>query len=106
MTFSHAPWLVISVLGLTAVWLCLVAYFLRYVRTRHPEEFLSLGEPSFQHGALKVISYIYRRGHRPLGDARLSLLCDAMLVCFTAVVLLGFYAILQGGGAPSVRSVP
>jgi hypothetical protein len=106
MIFSHAPWLVLSVLGLTVVWLCLVAYFLRYVRTQHPAEFQALGEPSFQHGALRVISYVYCRGHRPLRDSRFSLLCDAMLVCFTAVVGLGLYAIALGGGTPSVRSGP
>jgi hypothetical protein len=83
MTFSHAPWLVLSVLGLTVVWPCLVAYFFRYIRLRHPAEFSALGEPSFRRGSFRVIGYLFRRGHRSLNDSKLSLLCDVMLVCFT-----------------------
>ena len=106
MTFSHAPWLVLSVLGLVIVWLCLVAYFFRYIRTRHPSEFVALGEPSFQHGSARVISYLFRRGHRSVNDPHFSVLCDAMLVCFIAVMGLGLYAFASNGRIPSVQSGP
>lgn len=97
MTFSHAPWLVLTILGLTIVWLGLVAAFLRYIRCRHPAEFSALGEPSFQQGAFRIIGYIYRRGHRSLNDSRFSLLCDAMLACFSVLMGLYLYAFAQNG---------
>jgi len=106
MTFSHAPWLVLSVLGLTVVWLCLVAFFFRYIRLNHPSEFSALGEPSFRQGSLRVIGYLFKRGHRSLKDQRFSLLCDVMLVCFSAVMGLYLYALFLNGRAPSVRSGP
>ncbi|MDI9238270.1 hypothetical protein QLQ15_05010 [Lysobacter sp. LF1] len=95
MTFSHEPWLVLSVLVFTALWLGLVAYFQRYLRTRHPAEFVALGEPSFRIGKgqfLRIAAYIYRRRHTALGSPRLSFICDAMAVCLTAVVGLYVYA--------------
>ena len=106
MTFSHAPWLVLSILGLTAVWLCLVAFFFRYIRLRHPAEYLALGEPSFRQGSFRVIGYLFRRGHRALNDPTFSFLCDVMLVCFTAVMGLYVYAFAINGRASSVQSGP
>lgn len=102
MRFSHAPWLVLTALGLTVAWLMLVAYFCYYTRKFQPAAFAALGEPSFNRGALRVISYIFKRGHRSLGDTHFSLLCDAMLVCFTAVAALVAYAFFSNGRFPSL----
>jgi hypothetical protein len=104
MTFSHAPWLVFTVFGLTVFWLALVAYFFYYTKRYQPAQFAALGEPSFNKGALRVISYIYTRKHRSLGDRRFSVLCDTMLICFTAVIAFVSYAFISNGRLPSIQS--
>lgn len=94
MTLSNPPWVVFSLLGLTVAWLCLVAYFLHYIRRNHWSEFEALGQPSIQQGSANVVLYIFRRRHRALHDRRLSLLCDAMLACLAAVAILLVYAVV------------
>ena len=92
MTFPHAPWLVFTVVGLTSAWLALLAYFLHYTKKYQPAEFTALGEPAFNNSGFRIISYVFKRGHRSLGDRRYSLLCDVMLVCFTALIAFASYA--------------
>lgn len=98
--FSHAPWLVISVFALTAVWLVLVATFFRRLRLAHPAQFDALGRPSFNGGVIQVLRFIYTRRHRALNDRLFSLLCDAMLIVFSAIVLL--FLVAMSGLAPYV----
>lgn len=100
MTFSHAPWIVVSILGLTVIWLALVAYFFHYAQKHQPSQFELLGNPGFsvRGSSLRVITYIFKRSHRSLGDSRFSLLCDAMVVCFSMVIILFVLAFAIGGG--------
>ena len=106
MIFSHAPWLVLSVLGLAVVWLCLAGYFLRYSRTQQPAVFSELGEPSFSRGSFRVIGYVLRRRHSSVKDPHFNMLCDAMLVCYVTLMALAVYAFILTGRFPSVQSGP
>jgi hypothetical protein len=103
MMFSDTPWLVLTVFAVTIFWLVLCAYFFHYLKKFHPHEYLALGEPGFKvnGGSLWVIAYIFRRGHRPLGDRRLSVLCDLMAVCFSAVIILITFSLVRTGRLPS-----
>jgi hypothetical protein len=103
MTFLFAPWLVFSMLGLLLSWFILVAVSIQYVRNHHPAVNAALGQPVlFQSGAFRIIGYLFRRGHRQVMDPKFSLLCDSMLVCYSAFLLLfayAYYLQLQGAHA-------
>lgn len=100
---THSPWLVGSLLGLTVVWLLFVAIFFHYLKRHHSSEFLALGQPGFQKkgSVISVLRYIFRRRHRALGDAKFSLLCDSMAICFAAINILFLAALLGYGGSPT-----
>ena len=106
--YSHAPWLVLSVFGLTLIWLSLLAYFFYYLKRSQPEQFELLGKPDFydRGGFMRVLQYIYLRNHRRLGDLRFSLLCDLMVLTFSATLALVAYGLLQNGTLPSWHSAP
>lgn len=100
---SDYPELAIPLLVLVSAWLLMVFSLFRYLSTRHPAEYERLGRPTFQQGALRVIGYLFVRGHRRVGDAKLSLLCDAMLVTFLCVqALLLWYLLIKIQIAPAV----
>lgn len=88
---SDYPEFAIPLLVLAAAWLLMVFLFFRYLSTRHPAEYERLGRPSFRQGALRVFRYLFVREHRRIGDAKLSLLCDAMLVTFLGTQALFWY---------------
>ena len=93
MKFLLAPWILYSLLGLTVVWFVQFAIFISYVRKRHPAVYESLGEPGmFGHGPFKIIGYVFRRGHRIHNDPRFSLLCDTMMVSYSAFIAMFAYA--------------
>jgi hypothetical protein len=93
MDASGHPEIFIPLLGMTIIWLCLIGFLFRKLRLSHPEEFHRLGRPSFQSGSFRVIAWLYLRGHRKLGDGKLSALCDFMALWFTAVQALFLYLV-------------
>jgi hypothetical protein len=66
----------------------------------HSEKYEELGSPSF-HGVknkgfgpiFATLLFIVRREHRGLADSYLSIVSDAMLVCFVVYILLFAYVI-------------
>ena len=100
---SHAPWFVNSALGLTVIWLLLVAFFHSYLKLHHPSEFLALGEPGLQKrgSVFAIIGYVFSLRHRALNDVKFSLLCYAMAACFSATIILFIAASLGYGGGPT-----
>ena len=92
---SDYPEFVAPVLVLVSAWLLMVFFLFRYLSTRHPTEYERLGRPTFQQGAFRVIGYLFVRGHRRVGDAKLSLLCDAMLVTFLGAQTLLWYLLFK-----------
>lgn len=96
---SDHPELAIPLTVLVAAWLLMNVFLFRYLSTRHPAEYQRLGRPTFQQGAFRVISYLFVRGHRRIEDAKLSLLCDAMLVTFICAQALLWYALFTVPGA-------
>jgi hypothetical protein len=81
----------------------MVAALLLRLRLRHATVYQELGEPAFQKrgSAWKVIKFVYLRSHTKLHDFGLSLLSDAMLVCFTLVILGYVTALLGYAGQPT-----
>lgn len=104
MLFDY-PELAIPLLILVAAWLLMVVALFRYLRIRHPAEYERLGRPSFQRGGYRVIGYLFVRGHRRAGDAKLSRLCDAMLVTFIGAQALFWYAFFVVQTAPGAAAV-
>lgn len=91
MDASGHPEIFIPLLGMAIVWLGLIGFLFRRLRLSHPDVFQRLGQPSFQSGAFRVIAWLYLRGHRKLGDGRLSALCDFMALWFAALQALFLY---------------
>jgi hypothetical protein len=98
-----APRLVFPLFALVAIWLGLCAYFFRYTEKYQPAQFEALGSPGFNvRGTYgRLLAYLFTRSHRHLGSSAFSLLCDAMLICFCAIIAAFISGLLLGGGLQS-----
>ena len=100
MDASGYPEIFFPLFGLTLVWLALFMYLLRYLRLRQPAEFDRLGRPDFQQGSYRLLGWLFLRRHRNLGDRTLTVLCDFMLLWFTAVQAVFLYLVYTIQTAP------
>jgi len=94
-----AQLLIVPALAVVAIFVLTWQFFGR-LEKYHPETYKALGSPSF-HGIkskgfgpiLAAILFIVRREHRCLADSYLSLISDAILVCFVLYAIMFVYVI-------------